>query len=123
MKTQHLFLWLFVALICSTCAGTRNYQAELAPDDCANLAKQKLENVTITSAVFMNDPEGFTLPQTPGMFGTPPELKTTAQFCRVTGFIEPVKNSHIRFEVWLPPEDKWNDRYFGVGNPAFEGAI
>lgn len=94
-----------------------------ARESCEDLASKKLPGVTITSAAFMDDPEGFTLPETPGMFGTPPGLKTTAQFCRVTGFIEPVKGSHIRFEVWMPPEDKWNERYFGVGNPAFEGAI
>ena len=34
-----------------------------------------------------------------------------------------MRNSHIGFEVWLPPADKWNNRYFAVGNPAFEGAI
>ena len=34
-----------------------------------------------------------------------------------------MKNSHIEFEVWLPPAAKWNGRYFAVGNPAFEGAI
>jgi len=119
MKAPHLFLCLFVAL-----SGPAIVAAPvLAQDNCANLAKQKLDNVTITSAVFINDPGGFTLPQTPGMFGTPPGLKTTAQFCRVTGFIEPARNSHISFEVWLPPADKWNNRYFGVGNPAFEGAI
>jgi feruloyl esterase len=119
MKPTHLFLWLFIA---ST--GPAIVAAPvLAQDNCANIAKQKLDNVTITSAVFINDPGGFMLPQTPGMFGTPPGLKTTAQFCRVTGFIEPVRNSHIGFEVWLPPADKWNNRYFGVGNPAFEGAI
>jgi hypothetical protein len=86
MKALRLFLWLFVALI--------NLAIVAAPvsaqDDCANLAKQKLDKVTITSAVFMNDPQGFTLPQTPGMFGTPAGQKTTAQFCRITGFIEPV---------------------------------
>ena len=119
MKKLLLFLWLFIVLTGLTIVS----QPAMAKDDCANLAKHKLDNVTITSAVFMNDPEGFTLPQTPGMFGTPPGLKTTAQFCRVTGFIEPVKGSHIRFEVWMPPADKWNERYFGVGNPAFEGAI
>jgi feruloyl esterase len=92
-------------------------------DHCASLKSRKLDKVTITSAVFLNDPQGFTLPDTPGMFGTPKGIKTTAQFCRVVGFIEPVKNSHIRFEVWLPPVEKWNNRYFGIGNPAFEGAI
>ena len=92
-------------------------------ESCAILAQQTYAKVTITSAVFMNDPQGFPLPPTPGMFGTPAGQKTMAQFCRVVGYIEPVKNSHIRFEVWLPPADQWNNRYFGVGNPAFEGAI
>ncbi|MEJ2246871.1 MAG: tannase/feruloyl esterase family alpha/beta hydrolase [Acidobacteriota bacterium] len=119
MKAMRLSLWLFVALINLTIVTL----PVLAQDDCANLAKQKLDNVTIASAVFMDDPEGFELPQTPGMFGTRAGLKTTAHFCRVTGFIQPVENSHIHFEVWLPPADKWNNRYFGVGNPAFEGAI
>jgi len=119
MKTLRLFLWLAGFLI-----GLGMVAAPLsAQDGCTNLAKQKMDNVTIASAVFMNDPEGFTLPQTPGMFGTPAGIKTMAQFCRVTGFIQPVENSHIHFEVWLPPADKWNNRYFGVGNPAFEGAI
>jgi feruloyl esterase len=119
MKASRLSLLLFVALI-----GMGIIAAPLlAQDDCANLSKQKLDKVTIASAVFVNDPQGFTLPQTPGMFGTPPGQKTTAQFCRVSGFIEPVQNSHIGFEIWLPPAEKWNNRYFGVGNPAFEGAI
>jgi feruloyl esterase len=119
MKALRLSLWLFVALI-----GPAMVAAALpSQDDCANLAKQKLDKATIDSAIFINDPQGFTLPQTPGIFGTPAGQKTTVPFCRVSGFIEPAQNSHIGFEVWLPPEDKWNNRYFGVGNPAFEGAI
>ena len=94
-----------------------------AEESCANLEKQKYANVTITSAAFMNDPPGFLAPTTPGMFGTPAGLKVTKPFCRVTGFIEPVKGSHIGFEVWMPPEATWNSRYLAVGNPAFEGAI
>ena len=92
-------------------------------DTCASLAKQKYDKVTITAAVFMDDPLGFQPPKTPGVFGTPAGMKVTASFCRVVGFIEPVQNSHINFEVWLPPAAKWNSRYLAVGNPAFEGAI
>ena len=66
----------------------------MADDSCANLASEKLKNVTISSAVFMDDPLGFLPPRTPGIFGTPPGLKVTVPFCRVTGYIEPVKNSH-----------------------------
>ncbi|MDM7919302.1 MAG: hypothetical protein QUS12_09070, partial [Methanosarcina sp.] len=102
MKESYLFICLFIALILMVIPA----MPLMAQDDCANLTNLKLDNVTITSAVFINDPKGFNLPQTPGMFGTPPGLKTTAQFCRVEGFIEPVKNSHIGFEVWMPPEYK-----------------
>ena len=92
-------------------------------DFCADLKKQNYANVTLESAVFMNDPDGWVAPQTPGMFGTPPNFKVMMPFCRVTGFINPVPGSHIGFEVWLPPAEEWNERYFAVGNPAFEGAI
>lgn len=119
MRTTILSLWLAFAFI--SLAIVAAPAADL--ESCASLAKQKLDNVTISSAVFMNDPLGFLPPKTPGVFGTPSGLKVSAQFCRVIGFIEPVKNSHIEFEVWLPPAAKWNGKYFAVGNPAFEGAI
>jgi feruloyl esterase len=97
--------------------------ATAAEDSCASLVDQNYANTTITSAVFMDDPLGFLPPKTPGIFGTPAGLNITKPFCRVTGFIEPVPDSHIRFEVWLPPEGEWNDKFMAVGNPAFEGAI
>jgi len=119
MKAPRLSLcllsaWIVMAVVSAPAAD---------PESCARLAGVKLDKVTITSAVYVNDPQGFTLPATPGMFGTPPGQKTTAHFCRVEGHIRPVPDSHIGFEVWLPPAAQWNDRYFGVGNPAFEGAI
>jgi feruloyl esterase len=118
MKTC-LTLWLFFAAALAAIAAS----PVAAEESCADLAKQKYANVTITSAIFMNDPLGFIPPKTPGMFGTPPGLKVDKPFCRVTGFIEPVRDSHIGFEVWLPPAPDWNSRYLAVGNPAFEGAI
>jgi len=92
-------------------------------DSCAGLMKREYANVTLMSAVFMDDPKGFTAPETPGVFGTPPGLNVMMPFCRVTGFIKPVPESRIGFEVWLPPREEWNERYFAVGNPSFEGAI
>jgi len=43
-------------------------------------------------------------------------------FCRVAGVIQPTSDSYIRFEVWLPAAD-WNNKYLGVGNGGFAGAI
>lgn len=119
MKVRLILSWVLPAVTClAAVSGTASDQ-----DSCANLIKERYDKVTIVSAVFMNDPLGFPAPKTPGVFGTPPGLKVTEAFCRVVGFIEPVKDSHINFEVWLPPADKWNNRYLAVGNPAFEGAI
>jgi feruloyl esterase len=119
MKPRLVLPWLLIVVSWLVIATA----SEAAEEPCAILANQKYTNVTITSAVFMNDPLGFLPPKTHGMFGTPPGLKVTVPFCRVTGFIEPVRNSHIRFEVWLPPAATWNSRFLAVGNPAFEGAI
>jgi feruloyl esterase len=119
MKVRLISLWIVLAVACLAAAT-----APAADQDaCASLAKQKYDKVTIVAAVFMDDPLGFQPPKTPGVFGTPPGMKVVAPFCRVVGFIEPAQNSHINFEVWLPPAAKWNSRYLAVGNPAFEGAI
>jgi feruloyl esterase len=119
MRASLLSLWLSLTL-----SGASIMAAPASDlESCQDLTKQKYEKVTISSAAFMNDPLGFLAPKTPGMFGTPEGLKVSAQFCRVVGFIEPVPNSHIGFEVWMPPAAKWNKRFFVVGNPAFEGAI
>jgi feruloyl esterase len=40
-------------------------------------------------------------------------------FCRVAATVEPA----IKFEVWMPPTDKWNGKFFGVGNGALAGGI
>jgi feruloyl esterase len=119
MKASFFALWFVFALTCLAIASSPAAEQ----DSCASLSSQKLDKAKITSAVFLNDPQDFTLLDTPGMFGTPKGMITMAPFCRVVGFIEPAKNSHIGFEVWLPPVEKWNSRYFGVGNPAFEGAL
>jgi len=94
-----------------------------AQQSCERLKSTRIAKVTITSSIDMNDPLGFLPPKTPGIFGTPAGLKVSAPFCRVIGFIEPVRDSHIGFEVWLPPVSDWNGRYLAIGNPAFEGAI
>jgi feruloyl esterase len=90
---------------------------------CEKLVDEKLPHVTISSAAYINDPLGFSPPKTPGIFGTPPGLKVTEPFCRIIGHINPVPESRIGFEVWLPPAVNWNNRFLTTGNPAFEGAI
>ena len=121
MKRRLILLLLLCVGVCLSAATSTAEAADR--DSCAGLMERKYANVTLVSAVFMDDPKGFDAPETPGMFGTPPGLKVMMPFCRVTGFIKPVPESHIGFEVWLPPAEDWNERYFAVGNPSFEGAI
>jgi feruloyl esterase len=119
MKAHPISLWFLLVAACLAIFAL----PALAQQSCESLQTPKYDKVTITSAVFMKDPLGFIPPKTPGQFGTPAGLKVTAPFCRVIGFIEPVRDSHIGFEVWLPPAANWNGKYLAVGNPAFEGAI
>jgi hypothetical protein len=95
MKVSHIFAWFFIALSGLIIAAA----PVLAQDDRANLTNQNLNNVTISLAVFINDPAGFIEPRAPGMFGISPGSKTMAQFCHEQGFIEPFKSAHTGFEV------------------------
>ena len=82
---------------------------------CERLADVRLPNTTITAAQ----------PVTGGSFtpaGSTNAITNLPLFCRVAGVIEPTKDSHILFEVWLPLE-KWNGKFAGVGNGGWAGTI
>ena len=119
MKTGSISIGWMVLVACILAVAP----SASAQQSCNDLVKEKLPKVTISSSVFMDDPLGFPLPETPGIFGTPAGLEVSDSFCRVVGFIKPVPESHIGFEVWLPPAEKWNGKFLTTGNPAFEGAI
>ncbi len=44
-------------------------------------------------------------------------------FCRVIGVATPTSDSHIGFEVWLPPASRWNGKLRGEGSGSSAGAI
>ncbi|MDB5392568.1 MAG: hypothetical protein JWM91_74 [Rhodospirillales bacterium] len=50
------------------------------------------------------------------MFG-PSEVKSN--FCRVSGTIAPA----IKFQVWQPPQDRWDGKLEGVGNGRGAGSV
>jgi hypothetical protein len=85
-----------------------------AAPNCEALAKLQLPHTTIAVAELR--PAGdFAAPGA----GT---LKGLPSICRVAGSIKPSVDSDIRFEVWLPPTG-WNQKFQGVGNGGFAGAI
>ena len=79
---------------------------------CAALAGRTIAPSTvIQSADYL--PDG-------GTVGT---TKIDVAFCRVVGVATPTADSHIGFEVWLPPASRWNGNFRGEGSGGSAGAI
>ncbi len=55
--------------------------------------------------------------------GPPPAPRTIPEHCRVQLVLKPSSDSLINMELWLPPADKWNGKFMGVGNGGFAGSI
>ena len=79
---------------------------------CSALAGRAVApNTVIQSAEFL--PDG-------GAVGA---TKVSVPFCRVIGVATPTADSHIGFEVWLPPLSQWNGNFRGEGSGGSAGAI
>ena len=50
-------------------------------------------------------------------------IKVDVPFCRVIGVATPTDDSHIGFEVWLPPAGAWNGDFQAEGSGGSAGAI
>jgi feruloyl esterase len=95
---------------------------------CPELARLALPNTRITLAQVV--PAGnFPIPAAATVSRFPPQLAVARQavqnlpaFCRVTAEINPVEDSDIQIEVWMPVTG-WNRKLVGVGNGAFAGGI
>ncbi|HVG55938.1 MAG TPA: tannase/feruloyl esterase family alpha/beta hydrolase [Vicinamibacterales bacterium] len=55
--------------------------------------------------------------------GPPAAPRTIPEHCRVQLVLKPSSDSLINMELWLPPADKWNGKFMGVGNGGFAGSI
>jgi feruloyl esterase len=79
---------------------------------CAALTGKKIApNTVIESAEYL--PNG-------GKVGT---TQISLPFCRIIGVATPASDSHIGFEVWLPPAASWNGKFRGEGSGGSAGAI
>jgi feruloyl esterase len=108
-----LSLSLSAALFCSLPAQ--------AQQSCESLSSLKIPNLTITSAKSL--PAGWELPVQEGFISTKAGQKVAVPFCRIEAYSTPTRDSHIGIEVWLPLAEKWNGKFFGVGNPGFIGSL
>lgn len=89
-----------------------------APNACEQLAKTKIADTTISSAITVSAGE-LKLPPNPFMTIDPATLPA---FCRVQGSIHPTSDSDIGFEVWMPASN-WNGKYVQIGNGGLAGQI
>jgi feruloyl esterase len=94
-----------------------------AQQPCENLTSLKIPNATITSATSINPPPDLTIPLPPGPAGPGSNLDVAVPLCRVVAVSMPTSDSHITFEVWLPPAATWNGKFEAVGNGGFIGQI
>jgi feruloyl esterase len=85
---------------------------------CESLPELSLPDTTITSAEVVA-PGHLTLPPSTSPAARDP-LRDLPYFCRVTATIEPVTDSSIKIEVWLPASG-WNGKFLAVGNLGWGG--
>jgi feruloyl esterase len=117
---HRLVLFLCLVLL-ATCALAPAPVA--AQPSCENLMSLKIPNATIVSATSINPPPDLAVPIPAGPMGPGGSLKVSVPFCRVVAFSAPTSDSHISFEVWLPPAATWNGKFEAVGNGGFIGQI
>jgi len=91
----------------ATAVETRNDAASCE----ALVGKMLAKGTTIASAQY--NPSGATLGRT----------RIEGAFCRVAGVAAPTPDSHIGFEIWLPPASRWNGKYQQVGSGSSAGSI
>ena len=118
--------------------------AAAAATPCENLTNLKLDKATITSARMVPEgpapaPEGGRgrgatagaqaagAPQAVGAprggGNPPPAPALIPAHCQLQIVLKPSPDSLINMEMWLPPADKWNGKFMGVGNGGFAGSI
>ena len=108
---------------------------------CESVASLKLDKASITSAQMVAEgpapargrgrgapaaPPGNAQARGGGAPNTargnaPPAM--IPEHCRLQLVLTPSSDSHIEMEMWLPPLDKWNGKFMGVGNGGFAGSI
>lgn len=122
--------------------------AAAATAPCESLASLTLDKTTITSAQMVPEgpapargggrgrgaaaagrgveaqaPRGGGAANAPPPQAAPQAVALIPAHCRLQIVLKPTPDSLINMEIWLPPADKWNGKFMGVGNGGFAGSI
>jgi feruloyl esterase len=85
---------------------------------CGDLKNFKMAQVRVDSVDTVTPADTIDF----GMAILPP-VPANASFCRVLVTLTPVKDSSIRSEIWLPPQENWNGKFLGTGNGGLAGSL
>ena len=102
---------LVAAVVCVLAAPAR-------AASCASLASLQIKDATMASAETV-EPGAFAPPQSRGPAAV---YQSLPAFCRVAATLQPVPDSHIGIEIWMPVSG-WNGKLQSVGNGAWAGSI
>ena len=50
-------------------------------------------------------------------------IRAPVRLCRIAGTVKPNSDSDIKFEVWVPTDGSWNEKFEQIGNGGFAGTI
>ena len=115
MSNRYALGRVVVALSAAIALSAFGATQALAATACAALAELHVPNVTITTAA--------TAENLSSISASLAHARGVTPLCRVKGFITPTRDSHIGFEVWLPPQAAWNHKLEAVGNGGYLGAL
>ncbi len=89
---------------------------------CVGLVDQQIASVTtkldVAEWIAASKDAPWTSPNGGGGSAT-----VTESFCRVAGSVQPSKDSDIRFELWMPAEANWNQKFAGTASGGSNGYI
>jgi hypothetical protein len=112
-----------VALVAVPLAAIVLYPTPASATSCEGLVNLSLPHAVVTVARSV----------TGGTFNTPPGCTTGSSgcithtalpaFCRVAGTATPTSDSIINFEVWIPTDGSFNEKYEQLGCGGFCGSI
>jgi feruloyl esterase len=100
--------------------------ATVAAASCESLASLTLPHTTITLAQTVAAGEFTPSAASARDLGAPVDWKQVPAFCRVAATIQPVPDSNIKMEIWLPlpgTAGAWNNEFEADGNGGWTGTI
>ena len=103
---------LSLLLLCGAASG------QAVTPGCANLPDSpSLRRLSLTAVMVTAGP----VPLFPGVPGGPQE--TAPEHCRVVAVLQPVADSRIQVEIWLPAPPAWNGKLLGTGNGGYSSML